>query len=348
MRLLYYRAATKNFGDDLNKSLWETLAPDLFRRAPQIGFLGIGTIIGKKFDNVEALHIFSSGAGYDGLNDLPENRRVWCVRGPITAGLIGADEDAALTDGAILCPLIFPKPGTPHRQTIVVPHWQTLMDTESDWQKACALAGYRLVSPMQDVATVLAEIGGAAHVLTESLHGAILADAYGIPWTAWTCSGNFSILKWADWTRSMRVPLEVNTIAPPSGKPLLKYGLPKFSTAGEAFTATDQILEQEIACHITNDSDTPERPLQAGSSVKQQIKRVLLSSPLDRVIAQLSARRTARHLNAIANDRPHYLSKEGTRRTLVSQMLERFISLCREQGAGDNLHPAITNHHLQT
>ena len=48
------------------------------------------------------LHVFSTGAGYDAVETWRTERRIWCVRGPMTARLLGTD--ASLTDGAILAP----------------------------------------------------------------------------------------------------------------------------------------------------------------------------------------------------------------------------------------------------
>ena len=116
MQLVYYhRKGVPNFGDDLNVVLWKGLAPDLFDDDLKIGFVGIGTIIGMPCGEVQRLHVFSSGIGYD----RPEGWRgkqveYWCVRGPISAHVLGLPEDRAITDGAILTPLVegFPKAAT--------------------------------------------------------------------------------------------------------------------------------------------------------------------------------------------------------------------------------------------
>ena len=98
MQLVYYRKKVPNFGDDLNAVLWKGLAPDLFDDDPDVGFVGIGTIIGMPCGNLKKLHVFSSGIG----NDRPEAWRdkqveYWCVRGPISTRILGLAEDRAIT-----------------------------------------------------------------------------------------------------------------------------------------------------------------------------------------------------------------------------------------------------------
>ena len=114
MKLVYFHGQQPNFGDDLNGVLWPRLLPRLFDDAGSEGFLGIGTLIGMATPGCNRLHVFSTGAGYDPVDDWRIARQVWCVRGPITARLLGAERDAALTDGAILAPDVFaPPPGDP-------------------------------------------------------------------------------------------------------------------------------------------------------------------------------------------------------------------------------------------
>lgn len=45
MKLYYYESKLGNFGDDLNKWLWDELLPDYFDNDESVRFSGIGTII---------------------------------------------------------------------------------------------------------------------------------------------------------------------------------------------------------------------------------------------------------------------------------------------------------------
>src|ERR1700733_3845761 len=181
MKLVYFRGKQLNFGDDLNGVLWPRLLPDLFDDMGAEGFLGIGTLIGMATPGCTRLHVFSTGAGYDAVDTWQTERQVWCVRGPITARLLGTDAAG--------------------RWVGVVPHWQSLLFP--GWQAACDAAGFRLISPIDTPERVHAAIGSVSLVLTESLHGAIFADTMGIPGGPFVTTRNVSALKWVDWCLSV-------------------------------------------------------------------------------------------------------------------------------------------------
>ncbi|MCK7493605.1 MAG: polysaccharide pyruvyl transferase family protein [Comamonadaceae bacterium] len=44
-------------------------------------------------------------------------------------------------------------------------------------------------------------------LLTETMHGAIVADLYRVPWVAVTCTDIVHSLKWRDWLSSLRLAL---------------------------------------------------------------------------------------------------------------------------------------------
>jgi len=61
-------------------------------------------------------------------------------------------------------------------------------------------------------------------VLTESLHGAILADTYGIPWSVFATSGNFGSTKFIDWCFSLDIPFDLTYVPPPNPLQILQQG----------------------------------------------------------------------------------------------------------------------------
>jgi succinoglycan biosynthesis protein ExoV len=230
MKLVYFRGKELNFGDDLNAVLWPHLLPGLFDEQGTEGFLGIGTLIGMATPDCTRLHVFSTGAGYDAVDTWRTERQVWCVRGPITARLLGTD--AALTDGAILAPdIMSPPAGDPTGRSVgVIPHWQSLHFP--GWPAACDAAGFRLISPIDTPERVHAAIGTVSLVLTESLHGAIFADTMGIPWIPFVTTRNVSALKWVDWCLSVGVAFAPVPLQPPSASAALAFGRPDRGVGG--------------------------------------------------------------------------------------------------------------------
>lgn len=226
MKLVHYSGSVPNFGDDLNALIWPSLAPHLFQpEDDDRAFIGIGTILGMPGHRHRRLDIMSSGTGYDPISNWADRELTFhCVRGPVTTHVLGLDPALAVTDGALLCPLV---PSLPQRRGEgghigVVPHFQTLAFT--GWDQACDMAGMTLIDPRHPPEQVIRQIAGAKLILTESLHGAIIADTYGIPWLAFATSGNFCMPKWIDWTSSVGVDLRVTYLPPPTSDPLLRFG----------------------------------------------------------------------------------------------------------------------------
>ncbi|GGZ09320.1 hypothetical protein GCM10011614_25190 [Novosphingobium colocasiae] len=331
MKMLRYRPAVANFGDDLNDILWPALAPALFRdeaHGPQpddaAWFVGIGTIIGMPPGVARRLHVFSSGIGYAPV-------AAWrglqvdyhCVRGPISARVLGLESHRALTDGAILAPLLPELAGgaVPQAGTVVVPHYETI--AFPGWDKAARLAGMRLVDPRGTPAEVIRALRGAQLVLTESLHGAILADSFGVPWVPFAVSGNFSTAKWADWAASLDLRIAVTMVVPPDPMPLLRFG-----RRAEPF-GTRIAIDPEAALGEFRSRVAPARQV---SRLKRAAKAVLEGVPPARALLGYSPDRTAEHLLRLAQASP-WCSAEARRDTLRAAMRERLETLVRAQDA---------------
>lgn len=322
MRLSYYHGKVPNFGDDLNAVLWPALAPDLFDQSETEAFVGIGTIIGFRGATYPRLHVFSSGAGNDPLSRWAGQQvTYWCVRGPITAALLGLEPDRALCDGAILSPLaspIFPAARTGAGEILVIPHWQTLNDP--GWDAVAELTGFALLDPRAPPEVVIARIAGARLVLTESLHGAILADTYGVPWTAFATSGNFQPSKWLDWTRSLGRGFELTIVPPPSSTGLLRYGRP-MGRIGSTATITDT-----MALHDMRGRTAEPKP--PATNTTARIKAWLKGSGLLNRFYDMSPARTAEALTKLVGEIREPSSQETITR-LQTRMLERLDQLRR-------------------
>jgi succinoglycan biosynthesis protein ExoV len=329
MKLLYFRGNHPNFGDDLNALLWPKLAPRLFASPGDAGFLGIGTVIGMAGIDSDRLHVFSSGAGYLTVDRRMIARcRFWCVRGPMTAEMLGLDPDIALTDGAILTPGILPPPKR-RPDVVVVPHWETILAEKSRnrWATACDLAGMTLVTPIQAPELAIPRIAGASLVLTESLHGAIIADTYGVPWIAFATSANFSVFKWLDWTRSVGVKLRVHAVRPPDTALLLRFGRPPVGRWGACGEPDDAAAMADFRGRNESGGGHAQG---AAARLRSTMKRRVDRSPQLQALLGYSAVRTADALMDLANEEPS-LSDERLRKRLAERMTERLDRLIREQ-----------------
>ncbi len=330
MQLVYCKGAAGNFGDELNAMLWPRLAPSLFRNADRTGFLGIGTIIGMPTPGCDFLHVFSSGIGYDRLSNWRIKRRIWCVRGPLSARLLDCEPDAALTDGAVLAPVVLGHGTLPPEEPGigVVPHWESL--DHPDWDVTCAEAGMALISPIGAPDAVIARIRSKRLIIAELLHGAILADAYGIPWVAIASTANVSRFKWTDWALSLGLSLRLLPVPPPSADALLRFG--RFPSARSGDIAMDaeramaeygQALNAAPAASVRSLFAPEFRPGRLASRVRRSVAQRAL---------KLGPSRTAEALTRAARLEPS-LSTATRRDELQDRMLGRLRELCRAEGA---------------
>lgn len=111
--------------------------------------------------------------------DFVPHVRFAALRGPITESLIGVEVPAYGDPGLLVAEAIGP---APEREDVVglVPH---LAHVEAP--EVAALVAeeprLRLIDVRQDPEEVCRQIGACAHVVSSSLHGLIVADAYGVP-----------------------------------------------------------------------------------------------------------------------------------------------------------------------
>jgi succinoglycan biosynthesis protein ExoV len=209
MKLHYFRSPHGNFGDDLNAWLWPELLPGLWDDSDGITFVGVGTILNRLVPQTRLKIVLGSGVGY---SPLPENMHdgswsVLGIRGPLSARAAGLPAKTVVTDGAILLGTIdgLVKPDNARTGEVVfVPHVSS-METGA-WEQICGRLGITFIDPRWDFHRVFAMIGNARLVLTEAMHGAIVADTLRVPFVPLVTSREISSFKWMDWTLSMGLP----------------------------------------------------------------------------------------------------------------------------------------------
>jgi succinoglycan biosynthesis protein ExoV len=250
-------------------------------------------------------------------------RTVWCVRGPLSAELMGERASAALTDGAILAPAAFGIAASVDRSCVgVIPHWES--ELAGGWDLACAMAGFELISPSGTPRDVIGAIARKALIVTESLHGAIIADTLGIPWVAFATTGNFSLLKWADWSLSVGVNGRIHPVPSPSGGAVLKFGRFKGAGAGKAVVLERELALADYNAHM-NWLFAPAGTSTPRFQFKARLKSLLNLAPVARV-AGFSPESTAAALTRIARAEPQ-ISDPALRRRLADEMTHRLATL---------------------
>ncbi|MDT8419559.1 MAG: polysaccharide pyruvyl transferase family protein [Desulfuromonadales bacterium] len=209
MKLKYAHLKNGNFGDDLNPWLWPQCAPELFDGDDNVQFLGIGTILHRHYPASTLKVVFSSGAGYRRAPILDESWRVYCVRGKLTARLLGVSPDLAVGDGAYLLRQLRLLEAAPVAGRVgFMPHHASLRYL--DWAGLCERAGLTYLDPCAPVAETLRRISSCSLVLAEAMHAAIVSDALRIPWVAVRYSHRFLDSKWHDWLSAFDLDLVIH------------------------------------------------------------------------------------------------------------------------------------------
>lgn len=218
MKLHYYNAETRkypNFGDDLNPYLWERFLPGFFDDSDDILFVGIGTIFNASLPKANRAIVFGAGAGYGTPPVLGPEWDVRFVRGPLTAWMLGLPAERVLTDPANLVALMHPPGDTKDGPVGFMPHHWTATHHQEALRTACTRRGFAYLDPRSDVTDTLDELRRCRLVLTEAMHGAIVADALRIPWIPLAIGPHVLAFKWADWCASHRLvysPERVSTL----------------------------------------------------------------------------------------------------------------------------------------
>ena len=209
MKIHLLKEVHGNFGDGLNHWLWHTLLPNVWSDDnDDVLFVGIGTILDKTLPPARVRVVFGTGTGYTPApTDISANSSRWHiygVRGPLTARALKLDKRFVMTDPAILLATL-PEFDGPHRHGVIfIPHWKSVR--YGYWEAICNNLGIEFVDPCQDSKSVVRRIASAEKVIAESMHGAIIADAFRVPWIPVALSREVSPFKWVDWAASMDVP----------------------------------------------------------------------------------------------------------------------------------------------
>lgn len=215
MRLTYFRHDPPNFGDALNETMWQELLPPGFLDDDERElFLGIGSIIWDDLPQDAVKHVVGSGyAAYTDPPDLHDGGwNVAWVRGPRSAAILGLDPRLAIADAAILLRATTLPPPAAGVGGAFMPHFDRA--PRADWTRICARAGLTFLDPRGDATELLAKIRGARFLITEAMHGAIVADALRTPWIPVLPMDEAHRMKWDDWADSLNLELQPQPLPP--------------------------------------------------------------------------------------------------------------------------------------
>ncbi len=221
MKYVYFKSELGNFGDDLNPWLW----PQLFGKQVHIAdanFFGVGSILHAENSHLKRLSnerkiVFGTGIRPSNLYknlSLDETWDVRFLRGPYSARYLDnrykyiSDAAYAVRQLESFSEIL----NTPKKYEVsLMPYFHSM--NYFNWKKISNHLGYNFISPHSEngVKNTLKEIAASKYLITEAMHGAILADALRTPWkrfvltTPYTEGGRISDFKWNDWLNSIDI-----------------------------------------------------------------------------------------------------------------------------------------------
>ncbi|MGK7923782.1 MAG: polysaccharide pyruvyl transferase family protein [Spirulina sp.] len=221
MKIFHYQRpdGLENFGDRLNQWLWPQLLPGIFDEDETTAFVGIGTLLNnllpQRLPEAKTVVIFSAGAGYEKkLTAIPPHWHIYCLRGFLSARQLGLSEELVVMDGAVLVKRLFQPTGEKVSRFAFMPHIHHAKFAGDLWQEICQDIGFEYIDPCWSVEAVLAAIAKTEVILAEAMHGAIVADALGIPWIPIVTSPRILAFKWDDWCSSLGLAYRPHFIPP--------------------------------------------------------------------------------------------------------------------------------------
>ena len=178
----------RNWGDELNINLFEAISNGKVKvvrtsdkKSTDLNILAIGsTCSDLNWGSV----IWGAGLISEDYRPLSHPIEVRAVRGPLTRKVLrakGIDCPAVYGDPALLLPLFYQPASKRHHGVTVVPHY---VDVDSEMVAKCReKEGFHVVDMRNygDWRDVIDAIVNSDFVISSSLHGLVVAEAYGVP-----------------------------------------------------------------------------------------------------------------------------------------------------------------------
>lgn len=208
---VYYWKARANFGDRLTPLLLKRFSKldSEWADIPDADLIGTGSLL-DKIPNQWAGIILGTGKLHEETKvDLPF-ADILALRGPLSAK--GVKGDYAIGDAGLLADELIDMPDKEY-ELGVVPHWS---DTQLAHDPRFTRYSPKIIDVAGDPLEVIREIGSCKKIVSSSLHGVILADAFNIPrrieiapWMISRPKQEGGIFKWRDYSASLGMELEI-------------------------------------------------------------------------------------------------------------------------------------------
>lgn len=206
MKVWAWSGGVRNFGDELGPAVLQRLGRDFERvlTIEEADLIACGSLLENAAVNAKpGTVVWGSGLMFGASTDL-SHLDVRAVRGQLTVRACGLP-DVVTADPGALVPELWSKPAA-LRDVGVVRHY--VDDEPYPWADATIAA----TAPVDEV---IEFIGSCRRVASSSLHGLIVAHAWGLPALRLphpgVAGGDF---KWADWLSGLHDPQRLVEVLP--------------------------------------------------------------------------------------------------------------------------------------
>lgn len=208
---VYYWDKKKNFGDLLTGLLLNrfTHLPSEWAPPEMAQLVMVGSILEHLPRHFEGVIAGCGKLHEKTIVDFP-NAQILALRGPLTAR--GVKGKFVIGDPALLADELVPNEDKQYDLGLV-PHWT---DTVLEHNPIFKKYNPKIIRVGDDPVKVIREIGLCKKIVSSSLHGIILADAFGIPRRIEIAPRMLShphqeggLFKWQDYSRSINMDLEI-------------------------------------------------------------------------------------------------------------------------------------------
>lgn len=208
---IYYWNQKKNFGDQIGSLLlkrFSHLSSELVKPY-EAELIIVGSILEHIPENWSGV---AAGVGklHEDTKVHLSNSRILALRGPLTAQ--GVKGDFVLGDPGLLADELVPQVEKIYDLGII-PHWT---DKTLELDPRFTKYNPKIIRVSDDPLKVITEIGQCKRIISSSLHGIILADAFNIPRRIEIAPRMIShmkqeggLFKWLDYSASINMKLEI-------------------------------------------------------------------------------------------------------------------------------------------
>lgn len=218
--IVYWRKgeSVQNFGDFLApyikvRSLSASIVPhsNVWLIGSVIDDTIIDNVLPKSTDDLKSLPLVFWCCGMRGDQPLRTPNKVMCrflgIRGPLSRDALGLPIDTPLGDPGLLLPILYsPSPARHAGKIIAIPHFcEARGDEELKNLSGVDVILRPALETFSDIENLINEIAAARLVLCGSLHAAITAFAYNVPFAYWDTGFIDTPFKWHDFSALINV-----------------------------------------------------------------------------------------------------------------------------------------------